>query len=230
MSYRHRLIVLLSFFDEPDLLLQEMLMSLRPLRPDLIVAVDGRYENFPDDQDVSPWSNYRTIVEAAYMIGADCYIDTAHESYKDDEVGKRKRLLEVGLQLTTSEDWFLVMDSDYLLHESDDARAYLDTGFLYEGAVVSFFEGRLPGGEPASHPARLLMRASRGLSMTGNHYTYVLPDGRGHHHILDRGSTAPAIDLQEEVLVEHRVHQRPPARREAQTRYYEVRDIGGLER
>ena len=74
---------------------------------------------------------------------------------------------------------------------------------------------------------RMFYRATPGMRMGTNHYTYLYPDGR-HSVVMVGGSTIPA-EWTREVRVHHRHFLRDDARHAAQTRYYEVRDTQNLE-
>lgn len=217
---------MMSFYEDDPRWLREAIASLTPLAPDLLVAVDGAYEAFPDGKNTSSPDRHAAILEAAIAHDMEVLLHVPTRTWVGSEVGKRSAMLDLALSRAKPDDWLCVFDTDYCLDCPIDARQIMDNTTI-DAIEVGIFEGRLPDGTPSTYKLRMLMRATPGMKMADNHYTYVLPDGR-EHKILSKDSTVEALDMPE-LEVWHRKYERSAERLERQRVYYEKRDTRGME-
>jgi len=209
-----KLVVLMSFFDEDPEWLKRSVLSLAPLPVTDLVVLDGPYHGYPSEGDSSPDSNYEALDQACDQLGI--YL-RYHSEGRMSEVDKRARLFELGEKFTTEDDWFMILDADEELE-------LIDGPFTLEGNV-----GEITLYEPDTGETmyiRIFFRALRGLTVEGNHHTYVAGDKvlwglHGHE-------TEAAHDTN--LIFSHHTHGRHPDRKGAADEYYRVREEQGLEK
>jgi len=231
----------LSFFDEPPDLLGECVDRLGRVGVDRLVAVDGPYELYPHACARSSPSSIDAIRQAARESGIALTLVYAERAWKNNEVGKRQRMIEIarGMKPRGSwqsalreRDWLLVVDADHFWEADDDLHRLLypihNEQVPIAFARVSFAEVFQTDGTPIYAPARPLVRARWDLRMGANHYTY--ETDVGYSTFLERPApTTPALDLTDRVRVIHRVHDRDATKRAHQSAYYANRDELGVE-
>lgn len=221
---------MVSFFDEDDLLIQRSVAGLAMLGARAIVAVDGPYSLYPDKEPRSSDAQIETLQRAADRHHVFLHLYQRDISWIGNEVQKRQMMLDLSLLVARAGDWLAIWDCDYRL-VSAPSTAKIDVALHYtdrDVATIDFTEDP-NASEPDYYPMGMLLRAQPGISMDGNHHTYLLPDGR-RTHVLRRPvpNEAEALHLPD-IKILHDVHQRDPERRAKQTAYYERRDGLGVE-
>lgn len=109
-----RIVAALPWYDEPVAFLDRCVRSLAGV-VDELVAVDGRWEHFADDEPVlSHWTQARAIASAADAIGLDHRVWMGPTVWKS-QVAKRAALMELASE---AGDWILVIDADEYIARS----------------------------------------------------------------------------------------------------------------
>jgi hypothetical protein len=223
-----QIVALLSWYEENPEWLADMVAGLELAGVDRLVALDGAYALYPGATPQSHPSQKEAIRGACDgFCPVDIYTPT--EVFKGNEVQKRSMLFELGEQVTTEDDWYLVIDADETVTSiPDDFRQRLAQTPL-DVAQVTFVEARNEASPPPSawqrksrYPIRIMFRAIRGLRVKTNHWTYVTPDGRRLWG-QNRRTLEPALDLTD-LEIFHRSDLRHEERRADQYRYYATRD------
>lgn len=216
-----RLVCLLSWFDEQPATLLRLIASLPIAHVTHLVALDGRYQLYPCDYDQSPPDQAAAIREACLHARIGCTIETPDGPYTNNEVEKRTRLFQLAETVTTPDSWYLVMDADEsVLTAPADLLARLATT-EHDAGETTYIQR---GGEL---DLRKLFRASRGLHVAGNHYTYLTADGRKLWGQTPTGPMEPALHSGLEVT--HHFSERTVLRDRAKHRYYADRDTQRIE-
>jgi hypothetical protein len=232
-----RIIGLISWYDEKPEWLAAAVASMAPF-VDHVVAVDGAYMAFPGGKARSPAGQAEAVREAARACKLGVTVHEPQERWGGGEVQKRSFLFRLAETVSRDEnDWYFVLDADELVTDVGvDVRATLmDTG--QDVGQVTLWEHRGhydPDERPfvsdmvEQQPARRFVRAVRGLTVLGNHFTYVTPDGR---QLWGAGTQVP-LELPEDlakVLVEHRNKGRDLCRAEQAKGYCDRRECLDLE-
>lgn len=227
-----RLVALLSWYEEDPRWLTEMVDSLPKAGVDHLIALDGAYALFPGATPQSHPSNAVAIAKACDRYGITHTILAPEEVWEGNEVEKRSALFELGEQVTTEDDWYIVMDADELILDAPNLKGQLAATDC-DVARGIFNEERgdplVLVGKPRNKdhfPIRMMFRAIRGLRVKHNHWTYVTPDGRKLWG-QNKRKLAPALDTDLQIL--HRTELRETARRVDQHHYYETRDEAKVE-
>lgn len=218
-----KIVALLNFFDEDPQWLRDALDSAAKAGATHLLAVDGPYANFPHTFIKSPEACY----DAIHGTGLPTVVCRSASAWAGDEVAKRKFMLWRALRETESDDWLMVLDSDYRWKSDTDLPAEL-AATEHDVAEVSFSDVSNADGSPHWQPANLLMRARADLQLARNHYTYYL-GGEQAFDVLCRQKLVSSLDLRKDVFVKHLVHHRTPERRARQEVWYKTRDSQGLE-
>jgi hypothetical protein len=212
---------LLSWFDEDPAWLYNSIRSLAKAGVTDLVAVDGRYALYQCDHDQSPASNHEAAIRACHDADIRLLLDLPRQPW-ESEVEKRTRLFELGD--TIQADWFMVMDSDQIVDTvPPDLHQRLERTDL-DVAEVTFHE-RHPDKTVSRFPIPILFRATPGIQVRRNHYTYVAADGTV---LWGRNSKAKRLDIRD-LTVQHLTHFRHQARRDNARAYYRERDQLGVE-
>ncbi len=217
-----KIVALLSFFDEPDHLLEECVASLRGVC-DAVVAVDGRYFAYPADYHLSPPGNEAAIRAGADTAGIDAYVyrEPGRPGPWLNEVAKRQAMFRLGERHTTDADWFLIIDADERVIDRGDVRERLEDTDLLSGLVLLMEDI----GSVAAYP--WLLKAARGITIGPAHYQYSLPDGRRLWCCYNR--CVPSLDTHHDLMLEHRTRERSEAREARRWAYYLRRDSQQME-
>lgn len=236
-----RIFGLISWYEESPLWLAAVTASAGKLC-DHIVAVDGAYALFPDGRERSGPEQAAAIQEVCAANGMGCSVHIPQERWIDNEVEKRSFMFRAAELLAEPDDWYIILDADEVIYEvPSDLRKRLEETEL-DVAEVTFREWEDFDHEPAKaatarkfdfprenrYPIRTVFRALPGLSVTGNHYTYTLPDGRILWGNSTQAEQEPCLDLRD-LLVDHRTHLREVNRRNRAKDFYARRDASEIE-
>lgn len=223
-----RLVALLSWYDETSETLQRCVTSLKALHVDHVVALDGAYALYPDGRPMSHPDQATMIRASCSRISAGCTVETPETVWQGNEIEKRNHLFRLGERHTTDKDWFVVFDADETARcASPDVKARL-AATPFDVGAVTLHEAGHPFGTVTFQTFPMFFRAIRGLSVQGNHFTYVTPDGRKLWGDARRDRLEPRADLTD-IVVEHHKQFSPQDRRRAAERYYQARDDAGVE-
>lgn len=213
-----RVIGLMSWFEELPEFLVTTIRTASPLL-DHLVAVDGRYAQFPGDAAASDPEQIAAIVYTCreYGIGLSLHVPT--EPW-EGEVEKRTRLFELGLDVAdVGRSWFWVLDGDGFCTELDVTPDEV-IALEQDAAEVRFIDPA----EQSDIRLRSLFRSTVGMYVGPvNHYTYMAGDGR----TLWGKDEVPGAQLA--ITMRHANHLRADIRREAGQAYYLRRTELGLE-
>lgn len=230
---------LLSWYQESALWLAAAVTSAAKLC-DHIIAVDGAYLLYPDGTPRSGAEQSAVIQEVAHANGMGCTIHTPNTVWEGNEVEKRAFLFSLAETVATpNEDWYFVLDADVVLEDvPEDTRDRLAATEL-DAAEVKMYERDDVYTDPKKAKAamsmewpvnnfrcRCIYRAIPGLTVRGNHYTYVTPDDRKLWS--NDGKQVEALDLTD-LRCEHRTNFRELVRRNTQRDYYKRRDSARIE-
>lgn len=218
---------LLSWYDEPPAALEAMIASLTLIPVDRLIAVDGAYALYPDGRRRSSSEEYRAIIHGCRHHGIDLTLHTPATVWAGNETEKRDRLFELAEQVTSPDDWLMVIDADEEVLEAPDVPARLAAS-PFDVAGVTLREPGHPLGTVVFDTFPMFFRAIRGIRCHQDHFTYQTPDGRNLWGDAKRARLEPRLDLAG-VVVEHRKQLRHPDRREAALTYYRTRDEQGVE-
>lgn len=210
-----KLTALLGWFDEEPALLKQCVESLNGT-VDRLVAVDGAYRLFPQGTPSSPPEQAEAIRGAAVMP-VDIHIP---ETVWDDQLAKRKFMFEVGEQVTSDDDFFLIIDADETL----------DPGFPKHELEQVDLVGWMPfddAGGPQHGGVRRLMRAKRGITLGPAHGDYRLPDGTWLQCTDDKAAQVEAHEFA--VGMTHHPDKRGEERFLRQSQFYVARVGSDLE-
>lgn len=220
-----RVVACCSWFDEDPSLLTRMVASLPSIGVDTLVAVDGRYRLF-GDQD---YDDFRSPPEQHAALWAACaehhvrlVSDLAPGLYRD-EVEKRQRLFSLAESYAQTGDWLLWIDGDENVGQWLDPERSLSDHLRLTSrdvAEVTFVDHEPRPGVVRHWPLPRLFRAGKFSRMGPNHYTLIAHDGgalwgsNAHRTVAER--------VQVPLLIEH--NQRAPERAERERRFITDRD------
>jgi hypothetical protein len=247
-----RIIGLLSWFDESPARLAACVASMGRFC-DHVVALDGRYAQYPDARNRSGTAEYAAIIDAAHAAGVG--ITVCDGGVYADEMEKRTHLFQIGAtHATTFQDWFFVLDADEMVAEAihrEGVHLVLDR-IAAEGcdvAPVTFWEKADPAAneqvEAASRdialeyryetPSPRFWRVLRDMRVVGYHYNYIGENEAGSTVELwgnDR-TVVKRADWSQELMplvtIENRNRMRAKVRDQSRQAYYDVRDASGIE-
>lgn len=228
-----RLHALLNFFDEPLELLVAYVDGLAKAGVTSLVALDGRYQIYLSDEDVSPAEQRGIIDGACAHHGIGLTMSVPQSAWAGGEVEKRTALFALALAVSDRGDWWLNADADMIVTEvPDDLPAVLAAAGPGAATVKILDVVALHADRPDWNPVasmRCLFRA-RPLVVKGNHYTYW--DPMTNEPVWSgtdpRGLEEP-VELDDVVTIEHRPLHRSPTRVLLQNQMYSQRDATGLE-
>lgn len=213
---------LLSWFDEdPDMLYDAVVSHADHC--DQVIALDGRYALYPASRDESSGEEYDAIGDACRDTRTPFVIEAPAGPWDGrwgGEVAKRAHLFALAERRSKPDDWYWIFDGDFVVRDA----AYGWRDRLAEtprfAADVELVERR----RRIPHP--VLFRAVRGLTVSTVHWRYHVPGGP---ELWGPLAPRPAA-LNEDIVVEHRDHERARARSAQRRRYYQVRDRRRIER
>lgn len=199
-----------------------------------LVALDGRYAQFPAEDVLSPIGELDAIEAACAQSGVDLEYQRPVVAWPS-EMAKRSHLFHVADTFTgdlpDDDAWYLILDADYEIKTTRPLPELL-AGRVGRAAEAKLYmppSARLPKSNlPPLSVIRTMFRG-RGIRVEGNHYTYLLPDGTA----LWAGPNddkVPAVDLIEQFTIVHHTFHRSEERMDAQAAYYTERDASGVER
>jgi len=232
-----RLIGLLSWYTENPAWLAACINGLAKQGVDHVIAVDGAYFLYPDGKNRSPSLEHQVITEACHANGMGLTIHTPADTWRGNEVEKRAFMFRLGLAVAEPHtDWFLVMDADSVITQPDpNLKTLLSETDLDAGEIMLYEHTRQDTPEalqfnvPPVHQQsiRSLFRALPGLTVKGNHYTYVAGD-KVLWGQLGPDVVQPLNCLHVKML--HRNAHRSVSRNADRKAYYELRDTLGVEK
>lgn len=227
------LIGLLSWFDEPVPSLLASLRAMAEAGTDHIVACDGRYALYSADHDCSHPNEYAAIVLACRELGMRCTIHQPSGPWEGGEVEKRTFLFALALSVAQEGDWFWVQDADQVvMHVPADFKARLHAT-EHDVATVRIHDIVAAAANVPTWPADFTMPAlfrAQPITVGPAHCQYNAADGTLLWGYDGDARQAPALDLSDVVLVEHRPQDRPQERLVAKHVYYAARDAARIER
>jgi hypothetical protein len=224
-----RIVGLLSWYDEPPRFLSRLVWSLPHLGVDHLYALDGAYDLYPDASPESSADQKHAIGKTCEQLGLPCTIVTPPRTWKT-EMEKRSTLFDLADGYGT-DDWLLVVDADYEIVFAHPSTRRLLAQTDRDVATVELRTDSGPYYEnlPRVQSLRSLYRAGLGLTVEGNHWTYVTADGRKLWAKANEEQEHP-LDLTSKLRVRHHTNLRPLSRAKAQITYYRNRDTAGIER
>jgi hypothetical protein len=231
---------ILCFFDESPLWLAACVASLAG-DVDHLVAVDGAYSLFPNATGGSPVGQHHAIAEAAAASRIPLTLHVPAEPWAGNEVEKRNASLAIARTVAAVDRtwWLLVVDADMVVARSTGVRAALagtDRDVAAYGLVTRLDPHASRATAQAAHDSlwhkatverpRLLYRADPSLRYEGAHDVVRTDSG----YLRGRGAVlAPAADVSDALLLEHRTEERDLERRRDAAAYYRRRDELGVE-
>lgn len=224
------IIGLLSWYDEHPAWLERAILSLHKIPGlDHLIALDGAYALYPDGTARSGLEQYEAIHNAAAQNGIGLTIHTPTSVWRGNEIEKRTFLFRLADQIAQSKrDWLFVFDGDEeIKHVPTDLAQRLAGTSTFDVADVTLNEPH-PTGRRTEFRLPMFFRASLGLTVVGNHFTYRTPDGRNLWGNARTDRLEPRIDLTD-MRVDHYTHFRPTDRNTAAKAYYTARDLAQIE-
>jgi hypothetical protein len=230
---------LLCWYDESPEFLAAHVATLPLAGVSELIALDGAYSYYPGGRRASPASQYDTLNRAAKVAGIRLLLRTPGRVWAT-EMEKRTALFT--LALSRGHEWLLVLDADErIINAPGDLRERLAAAHFDVAqatlldAPSTMLAAQDADGDPIAMRGRhvkyrrTLFRALPGLRVTGRHSRYFAADGRclwGDPLWGDRPE--PALRLRD-LVIDHRIADRPAERRAAANASYAARDDAGLE-
>ena len=239
-----KLVAILSWYDESPTWLAHVVAGAARAGCSHVVAVDGPYALYSSTERTSGVEQHDAIVRACHASGLGLTLHVPDHAFIGNEIEKRNLAFRLAEQVTTEEDWLLVVDADMVvtrdslllddLEETnlDCASVQLVERFDWhtdDGRSILPAEAKVSQRSATAH--RALFRAYRGLEVVNAHYIYRFFDGEDYRYLWGPQSLElePALNLTG-VEVEHWSRQRNAERAERQKAYYETRDQARIER
>lgn len=223
---------LIAFWDEEPAMLDRAIRSCALAGVTHLVACDGAYALYPGGHTSSGHRAHKTIRRAAraHDLPLALYVP---DRVWETEMEKRSFMFHLAHE-HSPEGWWIVVDSDYELMEPRWPLPVLLDGVTDDVCTATLHtppgpNGNATFGPPLHMSMRVLFRAQPGVTVQGNHYTYVTADGR---HLWGNETTTklqPAHDLTGDVHIQHWTYHRPKRRIGQQFDYYRARDAAGVE-
>lgn len=245
-----RVIGLCAFWDESPTWLASHPAACAQL-VDHMVYVDGAYFLFDKDGSSSGVEAHEAIAMGCQAAGIGYTLHVPQTPWINNEVEKRSFMFQLAEQLTTEEDWYVVIDADTFLIDGDcaRARAQMESG-EYEAYDVHLVErwdwnknedgsSIVPttnAGAPtkSSSPLTCVFKALRGLRVYGAHYLFAVKDPDWKWGLKALWGPSTEYDVvphgQLNLDFEHRNKLRTYERAQAARDYYRVRDDAKVER
>jgi hypothetical protein len=221
-----KLVAIMSFFDEQPAFLTAAVSSMALAEVDHLVAIDGPYALYPDSMRRARSNLEQTaaIVGAAHGIGVGLTLHTPNRPWLGNEIEKRNALFDiarVALPDLTSDDWFVIVDSDEYIEKGAGTKAALAEAF----EDVAYYQLLEPDGSP--NHVRALYRWHPELCLTKTHY--------GFRHGVDGqllwdGGGMPAAVLVDTLVLRHMERDSMSARFRNKWEYYRAREDSQIER
>lgn len=224
-----RIIALLSWYDEDPAWLYRAITSLQHI-PHVahLVAIDGAYELYPGGQPRSSLDEVEAIHRATTALDIGLTLVQPSTTWQGQECEKRTALFRYADQVAQPGDWYLVLDADEEITSAPaDLLERLNALSTISAGEVTFEEPGPFG--PKQYPIPILFRAIPGITVQGNHFTYVTPDGCKLWGNAVHDRLEPRVSVLD-LIVKHYAGMRHPDRRDAAKAYYTTRDEQGIER
>lgn len=226
-----RLVAALCWFNEPERFLDRCVRSLAGV-VDVLFTLDGRWQHFPDERDLSPTSQQAAIELAAMDVGLRLVSHGGGQPFVwDSQVAKRSHMMVEASKLG---DWILVIDSDCYLDPDRCDRAALDSILEATDRDVALIDCRpAERGDARSYPEglRFLYRSAAGVTLGHAHNHYVTSDGRALHGDHAYVRVEPAEERSKDhLLMLHERNARGAERQRASREYHRLRARLGVER
>lgn len=226
-----RLHALLSWYDEPENLLVLCLDGLARAGVTNVIAVDGRYELFPADTDVSD-GRQRAVIAAACRHHRMSSVILSPNSAWENESAKRNALFSLALGVSTRDDWWWVIDTDEIVMEVPED-FHLRLAAAEEDSAQCLLidtmarEVKRPDW-PVDSWLRCLFRAQP-IRVDKRHCDYFnTQTGKQLWGGADPTGLDPPLDFGRELVIEHRPR-RDPGRQFMKDQYYVRRNELGVE-
>lgn len=201
-----------------------------------LIAVGGRYENFPEQPVLrSRMSEVDAILARCSYHKIGLTLDLPNGPWIGDEVAKRQRMLDLADIVSGGDQaWLCIWDADYRLQPTlpPPYTPHWTVG-LFDSSNRSMdvlFTDNPTEDEPNAadwYRMKMFIRWEPGLHMADNHHTYVYANGQ-ELQILPRDEQPPAPLAG--IRIRHLKYRRHRSRLDAQAAYYSVRDNQMLER
>ena len=221
-----RLVAIMSYFDEQPAFLSAAVSSMALAEVDHLVAIDGPYALYPDSmlRSRSNLEQTAAILGAAHGIGIGVTIHVPNRPWLGNEIEKRNALFDISraaLPDLTSEDWFVIVDSDEYIEKGVGTKAELDQA----SEDVGYYQLLEPDGTP--NHIRALYRWHPDLCLTKTHY--------GFRHgqegtLLWDGGGLPAAVLVDILVLRHMERDSMSERFRNKWAYYRAREDTQIER
>ena len=226
---------LLSWYEESPGWLAATIASVNRAGVTSIIALDGAYGLY-EGRARSGAEQAHAITETCHALNMDLTIRRPRDKWVGNEIEKRTALFRLADSVAQADDWYWVIDADEVVTDClTDLPARL-TAAAEDVAICTLWERSDPHvnenverlarqfemAETGTSPLRCLFRATPGIRVQGNHFTYLTPDDRA----LWGGpgmDLEPALDLTAEVRIEHKTKHRSLARTRDRLTYYETR-------
>lgn len=234
---------ILSYFQESPSWLAACVASMARVC-DTVIAVDGRYALFDDDQAASPPDQAEAIVETATGAGLELVLFRPSHPFYGNEIEKRNLTLKLAASVgEPGEDWLLILDADCYITEHSDMLRY-DLERTDKPAANVAVEEHMDPHDPdtpmviadtVSLPeswrskVTLLYRLLPEMAYEGTHYSV---SGRWNGEkvwLWGHPAAVDPFDASHAVVVRHRNILRSKRRREQAAAYYSQRDMLGIE-
>jgi hypothetical protein len=208
----------LAWYGEPPETLERCVSSLAGVA-DVLVALDGRWQEMPGETDRSSTEEWRAIKAAARAVGVKLKISGAGSPF-ESQVAKRAELMRRGA--ATGAAWLLVIDGDEEL-ECDDperARAVLEQ-LDHDVAHVTLHTAGVAA-KQIDRGVRRIYRADAGVTVEVAHNGYRTKDDRWlHGDPLRVDLETAALELEPLMKINHHIDARP-RRRQKQAATYRI--------
>lgn len=229
-----KLIGCLVWFDEQPGFLATAVTSLGKFC-DIVVAVDGRYDLFPGNNNRSSLDQVDAIVQTAEAVDLECLLYRPKTCFVDNEVGKRNLSLALaGSVAEPDEDWLVIFDADVHLMKVDREKLLSELDKTDKNvATLTTMRGRdvhspefddVDLAHEFTVESRLLYRYHPSLRYGPAHWAVSRDKARKKIWLWGNINLAPALDLGDSLVVYHRTRAREAARSVAAGRYYMERD------
>ena len=206
--------LLTIWYDERPGFLHDLIQSVAGIC-NHVVMVDGAYALYPLAMGKSRWEQVAEVTFAAHKYNLGLTLHQPSHPWAGNEVEKRNYALS--LANVAAPDWLLVLDADERLAEAPaDLFAKLEATDKQSVMVCHRFADGRPDGA-CKKLYRVPVRVGKWHAEYLNAENLVVSE--------DETSTLWLDDL----VVEHRKSERIPERQEAAGRYYNLRDIEGIE-
>lgn len=227
-----KIIGLLSWYDEPALMLRECVAALADAGVTHLVAVDGAYAFYPGGKGASEPAQHGVLHLACREFDVALTAHTPTGVWAGNETEKRTFLFRLGWTVADPGDWFWVQDADMFVTRFPGdlkdrlAETRLDVA---EVRIHDMVAARLQQPNfPEFFEMASLFRAQP-IRVVTHHANYVTDDGTQLWAGVDQPVTE-TLDLTGAVTVEHRPNDRPTDRLAAKMGAYNARDRSGVER